>query len=133
MNSTIDFIHLAWGKVAERSLKWWISGDVACVVESESWNIYSGICADTGSNCICAEQVALGAMITAWEYRFQRIIAVWKDDAGGIYVIPPCGNCRQFMRELDESNLDSEIIFDVDKHVSLRELLPYHDWWNKIE
>jgi cytidine deaminase len=106
-------------------------GDVGCAVLSAKGHVYLGICADSGSNVLCAEKVALGSMITAGEYQFKKIVAVWKDKKGIVFVIPPCGNCRQFMREIDQENLSPEIILDGNKTVSLKELLPYHDWWCK--
>ena len=70
-------------------------------------------------------------MITNGVYEIKRIVAVWKDEAGSVCVIPPCGNCRQLIRETNESNLAAEVILDADKDVLLKELLPYYDWWNK--
>ena len=108
-----------------------ICGDVASVVISENGNMYKGVCADIGSNVCCAEQAALMNMITNGEYKFKTIVAVWKDQEGEIFVIPPCGNCRQFMKEIDEENLSAKIILDKEKSVDLKELLPYNDWWKK--
>lgn len=72
-------------------------------------------------------------MITDGEYKIKKIVAVWKDEAYNVFVIPPCGNCRQFMREVNEENLETQIILDENKTASLKELLPYHDWWKKQE
>jgi len=47
------------------------------------------------------------------------------------YILSPCGRRREFMRQMDESNLETEVILDVDRTVKLRELLPYHDWFHK--
>ena len=52
------------------------------------------------------------------------IVAVWQ----GGNVIPPCGRCREFIRQMHPDNLDTEVIIARDKIVQLRELLPYHDW-----
>ena len=46
-------------------------------------------------------------------------------------MIPSCGNCPQLMLESDESNLETEVVLDVDKIIFLKELLLYHDWWSK--
>lgn len=35
------------------------------------------------------EQVAIAAMVTAGEYRIAKIVAVWRDDQGRLYVLPP--------------------------------------------
>jgi cytidine deaminase len=76
----------------------------------------------------CAEHSAIAAMVTAGEYRIKRIVAVCKDDAGATYVLPPCGRCRELMRQIDPANLDADVVLAADKAVKLRELLPYHEW-----
>jgi cytidine deaminase len=109
-------------------------GDVGCALETNSGKIYLGICAATGSNVSCAEQNAIGAMITANEYSIRKIVAVWKDEKGKIYVIPPCGNCRQLMREINEENLhQTKVILGKDKDELLKTLIPYYDLWQLVE
>lgn len=106
-------------------------GDVGAAVLTDRGDLFVGVCADTGSNAICAEQAAIMAMLTAGQSRIARMVATWKDKVGAVHVIAPCGNCRQFAREVDPGNLDTQVILDADHAVSLRELLPYHDSWNK--
>jgi cytidine deaminase len=68
-------------------------------------------------------------MITAGEYRIKRIVAVWKDERDGrLSVLPPCGICRQFMRDIEEGNLDAEIILGRRKSARLKELIPAFEW-----
>jgi len=126
-----ELIEKAASVVKTRKTKNGLFGDVGCAVLSDNNNVYVGICAAAGSNAICAEQFALGSMMATGEYKFKKIVAVWKDEKDNIFVIPPCGNCRQYMREINEDNLSSEIILDKGKVVSLKELLPYYDWWQK--
>ena len=128
-----ELIKKAASVVKTRKTKNGLFGDVGCALISDNSKIYVGICADAGSNTFCAEQNAIGSMITDGEYKIKKITAVWKDADGNVFVIPPCGNCRQFMREVDEDNLDTEIILDVNKTVQLRDLLPFYDWWKKQE
>lgn len=45
----------------------------------------------------CAEQVALGAAITAGEREFLKIVAVRGEQ--GSEILPPCGNCRQILSD----------------------------------
>jgi cytidine deaminase len=76
---------------------------------------------------------AIVAMITAGEYRIETIVAVWQEDKtidpnGKLYVVSPCGYCRQFMRDLHEDNLETNIILSRDKVVKLKDLLPYYNW-----
>lgn len=103
-------------------------GDVASVLVSASGATHRGVCIDTGGNGFCAEQAAIGAMVTTGEYRVKEIVAVWKDDTGSIYVLPPCGSCREFIRSIDPDNLNTEIVLGVEDRRPLRELLPYHEW-----
>jgi cytidine deaminase len=100
-------------------------GDVGAALVSENGKIYTGVCIDTGSGMgFCAEHSAIAAMVTAGEYRFSKIVAVWQDGT----VVPPCGRCREFMRQIDKRNLDAEVMISKTKTVLLRELLPYHEW-----
>ncbi|MBS3162873.1 hypothetical protein J4467_03025, partial [Candidatus Woesearchaeota archaeon] len=65
------------------------------------------------------------------EYVIKKIVATWKDEKGSLFIIPPCGSCRQMMRETDPKNLETEVILDKNKVIKLKELLPYWDWWKK--
>jgi cytidine deaminase len=68
-------------------------------------------------------------MIAAGEYRFNKIVAVWRDPASELlYVLPPCGICREFMRNIDEGNLNAEIILARGRVLYLRDLIPAHEW-----
>lgn len=119
--------------VHPKKMKDGLCADVGCALISESGKLYLGVNVSSGSNNVCAEQVAIGAMITDGEYKIKKIVGVWKDETGAIFVPPPCGNCRQFMRDADESNLEAEVVLDANKSVKLKELLPYYDWWQKQE
>lgn len=104
-------------------------GDVASTLITDKGNVYSGVSIDTHSGTgFCAEHSAIAAMVTAGEYRIERIVAVWKGKDGALYVLPPCGRCREFIRQIDEGNLEAEVILGRDKVARLRELLPFHDW-----
>ena len=64
-------------------------------------------------------------MITAGLYRISQIVAVWRNDqTDRLQVLPPCGICRDFMRSLDEGNLEARIVLGPLKSATLRELLP---------
>jgi cytidine deaminase len=108
-------------------------GDVGCALISGKDNLYLGICAAVGSNTFCAEQIAVCAMITAGEYNVKKIVAIWKNEKGEIFVLSPCGNCRQFIYQINEKNLDTDIILDKRKVVKLKELLPYENWFQLIK
>lgn len=104
-------------------------GDVASTLVTDLGHFYSGVCIDTGSGTgFCAEHAAIAAMVTAGEHRVVKIVAVWRDEAGRLAVLPPCGRCREFIRQMHESNLDTEIVLGRDLTSRLRELLPYNAW-----
>jgi cytidine deaminase len=72
-------------------------------------------------------------MITAGEYRVKTIVAVWREDKaidpnGELHVLSPCGYCRQFIRDINEDNLETNVILGRYKVVKLKDLLPYHEW-----
>ena len=104
-------------------------GDVGAVVVSESGRVYGGVCVDTASWGLCAERSALAAMVSAGEYRLRTVVAVWRDPrTSALHVLPPCGVCRDFMRQLDDANLSAEVILGRHSSKSLAELLPEHAW-----
>ena len=127
-----ELIKKATSVINPRKLKGGLIGDVGCALLSKNGKIYTGVCVGVNSNVYCAERVAIAKMITDdKEFVIKKIVATWKDEKGNIYVIPPCGNCRQCMKETDEENLEAEVILDKNKTVKLKELLLYHDWWKK--
>jgi cytidine deaminase len=67
-------------------------------------------------------------MVTAGEYRIATIVAVWRDEQGVLFVLPPCGRCREFIRQVDRSNLDTEVILGRHDSAALRDLLPRNAW-----
>ena len=104
-------------------------GDVGAAVLSERGQLYTGVSVDTPSWGLCADPSAIAAMVTAREYKVSKIVAVWRDARDGkLYVLPPCGVCREFMRTVDEANLDADVIVAIDKTGKLKDLLPHHEW-----
>jgi cytidine deaminase len=106
-----------------------VFGNVASELIASSGTHYRGVCIDTGSGTgFCAEHSAIAAMVTAGEYRVDTIVAVWRDEVDRLYVLPPCGRCREFIRQVDPANIDTHVVVGLDRSVPLRELLPAHDW-----
>jgi cytidine deaminase len=104
-------------------------GDVGATLVTEAGNRYFGVCIDTGSGTgFCAEHAAIAAMVTAQEYKIARIVAVWRDDDGVLHVVPPCGRCREFIRQIDPANLDTDVVLSRTNSAKLRELLPHSGW-----
>jgi len=108
-------------------------GDVGCALATDKGNVYLGVCIDTGSGTgFCAEHSAIAAMVTAGEYRIEKIVAVWQDEKQDTYILSPCGRCREFIRQMDEGNMETKVILDRDKVATLAALLPYADWFHKL-
>lgn len=100
------------------------AGSVGAAILAESGKVYTGVCIDTGSSMgFCAEHAAAGAMITAGESRILKMIAVGEDGQ----IMPPCGRCREFISQLHDDNLNTEVMVGEGVIVTIRELLPY-DW-----
>lgn len=71
----------------------------------------------------CAEHAVAAAMITAGESHVLKMIAVGRKGN----IMPPCGRCREFISQIHEENLNTEVMVNNDVIVTIRELLPY-DW-----
>lgn len=124
-----ELIDIAAGHLNPHHVGGRLLGDVAATLVTDSGSIFSGVCIDTGSGTgFCAEHSAIAAMVTAGEYRIARIVAVWRDDAGALYVLPPCGRCRELMRQVDPANLDAAVVLSPTITQPLRDLLPLHEW-----
>lgn len=100
------------------------AGGVGAAILTDKGNVYTGVCIDTACSMgFCAEHAAVAAMITAGESRVLKMIAVgYKGN-----IMPPCGRCREFISQMHEKNLDTEVMVKEDVVVTMRELLPY-DW-----
>ena len=106
-----------------------VHGDVGAAVLGANGTVYTGVCVDTPGWGLCAERSALAAMITDKEYKMKKMVAVWRDEkTSKLHVLPPCGICRQFMRDIDESNMDAEVILGKKESEKLRDLIPHHGW-----
>lgn len=98
------------------------SGGVGAAVLTKSGNVYTGVCIDTDCSLgMCAERNALSTMITNGEFEVKMVVAVNKKGQ----VIPPCGACREFMMQLNNSS-DIEVLIDnKGTMVKLKDLMPY--------
>lgn len=109
-------------------------GDVGSILVTSSGQIFGGVCVDTPSWGLCAERSAIAAMVTAGEYRIAQIVAVWRDPATEkLHVLPPCGHCREFIRQVDDKNLSTSVVLGLDAAQPLSALLPAHAWPQAIE
>ncbi len=121
--SNEELIEKAKSVVKPREIKHGFTvGDVGCALITDKGNIYLGVCIDTASGMgFCAEHSAIAAMVTHGEHVIKRIVAVVENGTP----IPPCGRCREFMHQIHEDNLETEVIIGKNKTVKLKDLLPF--------
>lgn len=109
-------------KIAEKKIlsEYASCGHVGCALMTDKGNIYTGICID--SNCAlgnCAEYAAIAEMLKNNESKIEKIVAY--SAKGKIYA--PCGRCRELIRMVDNSNLETEVMVDEKKIYKLKDLL----------
>ena len=95
---------------------------VGAAVLAKSGKIYHGVNVYSIHGA-CAEQIALGAAITAGEKEFVCIVAVEGQD--GENILPPCGNCRQILADYAPEcfvilNVNNQVV-----KVKAKDLLPF--------
>jgi cytidine deaminase len=104
------------------------AADVGAAVEAADGQVFTGASIG-GYLAVCAEQSALTQLVSTTAPRIRRVVAVWRDPAdGALHILPPCGRCREFMRVLDQANLDAQIILGPDHTSTLADLLPLPGW-----
>jgi cytidine deaminase len=97
-------------------------GGVAAALVTAASNVYTGICIDTACSLgFCAEHSAIAEMLKAHESDIRLIVAVTTDGA----IVPPCGRCRELIRQVSPKNAATMIIIGPDRTVPLSDLLPY--------
>ena len=128
-----QLIDRAASVVRERKIGQHTVGDVGCALVAANGEVYTGVAIDVGSSMgFCAEHNAVGSMITAGEFNIAQIVAVWKDEDSNVFVLSPCGRCREFMSQVDERNAETEVILSVDESVKLSYLLPHSNTFRRV-
>ena len=85
--SNKELINTAQGVLNPHTVGGRLFGNVASVLITATGNCFSGVCIDTVSGTgFCAEHSAIAAMVTAGEYQIAKIVAVWRDGDGLLYV-----------------------------------------------
>lgn len=73
-------------------------------------------------------------MVTAGQYGIASIVAVWRqEERSELFVLPPCGRCREFIRQIDHRNIDARVILGRAEAVTLGDLLPHWAWPEPLE
>jgi cytidine deaminase len=133
MISNEELIEKAKSVVNATKIRDYYVGDVGSALITDRGNIYLGVCMDIQSGIgFCAEHSAIAAMVTAGEYRIEKIVAVWLNDKGETFILSPCGRCREFIRQIHKDNIMTDVVLDIDKVLPLAQLLPYHDWFHLL-
>ena len=97
-------------------------GGVAAALVTAAGNVYTGICIDTACSLgFCAEHSAIAEMLKAHESEITLLVAVTTDGT----IVPPCGRCRELIRQVSPRNEATIIIVGQDRMVHLSDLLPY--------
>jgi cytidine deaminase len=100
-----------------------VAGSVAAALVTRDGNLYTGICVDTACSLgSCAEYSAIVDMLKARESQIDTIVAVC-----GAEVVPPCGRCRELIRQISDANSSTRVIVSRGHVASLSELLPF-EW-----
>ena len=95
---------------------------VGAAVRCKSGKIYVGVNVYSIHGA-CAEQVAIGTAITNGERDFDAVVAVRGEE--GEEIIPPCGNCRQILRDyMPECQVILSVCGEL-KKIKAEELLPF--------
>jgi cytidine deaminase len=129
MREDVDLIEVAQATLNPHRVGDRLFGDVAAALETATGAIHTGVCIDTGSGTgFCAEHAAVASMVTSGEYAIARIVAVWRDAEGRLTVLAPCGRCREFIRQVDQTNIDTTILLGHGRTAPLRDLLPEWEW-----
>lgn len=95
---------------------------VAVAVRCKDGKIYTGVNVYSLHGA-CAEMVAIGSAITDGEREFECLVGVRGEN--GEEILPPCGNCRQF---LSDYMPDCKVIISIKnelKKIAVKELLPF--------
>jgi cytidine deaminase len=69
----------------------------------------------------CAEHAAIADMLKSRQTRIVAIVAVNADRD----VMPPCGRCRELIRQVDPKNWDTVVVVAEATTATLADLMPY--------
>jgi cytidine deaminase len=122
-----ELINIAAQQLRSRKHDEFYVADVGCALLGSDDQVYTGSCigSDLG---VHAEQSAVSAMVSKTDPEIKKIVAVWRDEKGELYILPPCGHCREFMRMTSQDNLETDVILGKDHVTKLKDLLPYPGW-----
>jgi cytidine deaminase len=98
------------------------AGGVGAALLSERGDVFTGICIDARCGIgFCAEHAAVADML---KHRLTRIVAVVAVTAKG-EIIPPCGRCRELIRQIDPANWETTVLIAPGISTRMADLLPH--------
>jgi cytidine deaminase len=115
----LELVEKAKDLIGKRKSK---RSSVAAVLRTKNNKIFQGVNVEIECSApcsICAEYAAIGTMVSEGEEEIKTIVAFSYKNGG--HVLPPCGQCRQFISEFG----NPYVIVEVDqrlKKVRLSEL-----------
>lgn len=96
-------------------------GHVGAALMTDKGNIYTGVAVTCACQIgFCAEHSAIAEMLKHGENRIVKIVATNSN-----VPVPPCGRCREFIRMVNEENMEAKVMISESEIVKLNELLPY--------
>lgn len=108
---------LAGDKIVSKYVR---CGHVACAFLTDKGNVYTGI--SINAKCgigFCAEHSAIADMLRAGESKIVKLVS-----ASSNKVVVPCGRCLEFIRQINEENINTNILVNENSIKKLDELLP---------
>ncbi len=77
--------------------------EVGAALRTDDGTIFTGIHfeSSTGFATICGEVTAMSCMVSGGKRDLNSIAAVWKDEEGNYFLLPPCGRCREVIADFN--------------------------------
>jgi cytidine deaminase len=102
-------------------------GHVACALLTDKGNVYTGI--SINAKCgigFCAEHSAIADMLKAGESKIVKLVSASENS-----VVVPCGRCLEFIRQVNDENINAKVLLGNNEVKTVDALLPVR--WNLNE
>lgn len=106
--------------IEKRVSKYVRCGHVACALLTDKGNVYTGI--SINAKCgigFCAEHSAIADMLKAGESRIIKLVSSSQNKP-----VVPCGRCLEFIRQINDDNIKTEVLVSDGDIKKIDELLP---------
>lgn len=95
-------------------------GHVACALLTDKGNVYTGV--SINAKCgigFCAEHSAIADMLKAGESKIVKLVSASENN-----VVVPCGRCLEFIRQVNDENINAKILLENNEVKTVDTLLP---------